>query len=459
MRPRTDPSGPVRGEPRVRETAPGSNGASPTTILLISDYAEDTRALVKIATELARHSSVRPIFLITTTGEPADRAADLVRKAGFEVFDVLPLEDAEAGLDVRSPFRRARLIREANAALSARIMKQTGARAILYTADTARGHFIRTANDLGIPSLFVQWTEIYNLELRRAWRQAEVRWSDSQFPAPARMRRRVRRTLNQLAGLHRPWNVAATRVAVAGPFYRDVCIEAGVEAERIEITGTLQCDEMHRYAGLSEAELSDVKESIGLGRLQPFLLYALEYTPRLYHLDPQSASEAEQRILAAMRTALPHFARVVKLHPRHGAEDAARVRAFDPEAIVVGGEVSIGGLVAAAAELVSTVSSSLMWAVGIDRPVISAYFWEGVDEFKRARELSGVEHADTVGDLVVALRKNVQDDEHMRIWRSRRAECRDRYLRVDGKGLTRIVDAFLALLPSAGAATADTRGR
>lgn len=430
---------------------------SASTVLLISDYAEDTRALAAIATELSRRSAVRPMFLITSKGGAAERAAEVARGAGMSVYDALPLEDSDAGDDVRSPFRRGRLIRAANTALAARILTGTGARAILYTADTARGHFIRTANELGIPSLFVQWTEMYNRELRRAWRRAEVRWLDRQYPPRVRFRRRVRRTLNALAGLSRPWNVHATRLAVAGPFYRDICVEAGVPAERIEVTGNLQCDEMHRYAGLSAAERNEIEKSIGLDGSRRLLLYALEYTPRLVHLDPQSALQAEHKILAAMRTALPDYARVVKLHPRHGPEDAARVRALDPDAIVIGGEVSIGGLVAAASAVVSTVSSSLMWAVGIDRPAISAYFWEGVDELKRARELSGVEQADTLEDLVVALRKNVQDDGHIRIWRSRRSECRARYLRVDGMGLTRIVEAFRGLLPDDTAIAAGPR--
>lgn len=425
----------------------GTSEMSASTVLLVSDYAEDTRALATIATELSRRSSVRPIFLITTRGGAAERAGKVARGAGFSVYDALPLEDSDAGRYVRNPFRSARLYRAANTTLAARILKGTGARAILYTADTARGYFIRTANELGIPSLFVQWTEMYNLELRRAWRRAEVRWLDRQRSRRERWRRRLRRTVNRWTGQSRPWTVWATRLAVAGPFYRDVCVEAGVPAERIEVTGNLQCDEMHRYGGLSTADLNEIKKSIGVEVSQRFLLYALEYTPRLFHLDPRSALQAEQQILAAMRMALPELARVVKLHPRHGSEDAARVRALDPDAIVVEGDVSIGRLVAAASVVVSTVSSSLMWAIGIDRPAISAYFWEGVDELKRARELSGVEQADTFEDLVVALRKNVQDEGHIRIWRSRRSECRARYLRVDGMGLTRIVEAFRGLLP------------
>lgn len=427
---------------------------SASTVLLISDYSEDTRALATIATELSRRCAVRPIFLIGATGSAAEQAAEVVRGAGFSVYAALPLEDSNAGRNVRSPFRRARLIRDANMTLARRILTETGARAILYTADTARGYFIRTANELGIPSLFVQWTEMYNLEFRRAWREAELRWSDRPYPLPVRFRRRVRRILNRLAGLSRPWHVPATRLAVAGPFYRDLCVEAGVPAERIEVTGSLQCDEMHRCGGSPTAELNEIKKSIGLDSSQRFLLYAPDYTPRLFHLDPQSALQAEQKILAAMQAALPEFARVVKLHPRHGREDAARVRALDRDAIVIGGEVSIGGLVAAASAVVSTVSSSLMWAVGIDRPAISAYFWEGVDEFKRARALSGVEPADSFEDLVAVLRKNVQDDSHIRLWRSRRSECRARYLLVDGMGLSRIVEAFRGLLPIDAAFTA-----
>jgi hypothetical protein len=421
----------------------------PSTVLVMSYYREDTRTLLRIAEELRRVTDMRPLFLIVSTGTLRDDAAALVRAAGFDLFEELPLEEITAGREGRNPFRSVRVIREANVALATRILERTGAQAILCTIDAARGHFVGTARAMGIPSLYVQWTEILSVDFHQAWWRAEERWFDRAHGPLMRLRRRLRRRINVVAGPGRRWPffIPATRLAVAGPFYRDMCIRAGVPAERIEVTGNAQGDAMHRCAGLTASEISDIKRSLGLPDSKEFLLYALDDTKRLVHLDQRSAAAAEETILAAMRAALPSHTRVVKLHPKQGEEDRARIRAIDEEAVVVGQDVEIGPLVAAASAVVSTASSALLWAVGIDRPAISAYFWRGAEEMRTVRNWSGVEQADSFDALVKSFENNFRDPEHIARWRTRRRECRDRFLRVDGGSVSRIVASLCSLLP------------
>ncbi len=423
------------------------------TVLMMSYYREDTRTLLCVAEELRRSKGLTPLFLIASTGALRDDAAAVVRAAGFAVFDELPHEDVAAGHEMRNPFRRARVVRDANIRLSHRILERTGAAAIVCTMDAARGHFVEASRGAGIPSLYVQWAEMDSPELLRVWWRAEARYSDLPHRPLMRLRRRLRRKVNEAAGFGQRWPffIPVSRLAVAGPFYRDICIRAGIPPERVEVTGNAQCDAMYHCAGLTAGEIAGIKRSMGVDESRKILLYALNDTKRLVHLDQGSAAEAEAITLAAMRAASPESVRVVKLHPKQDEEDRARIRALDPEAVVIGQEVEIGPLVAASAAVVATVSSGLLWAVGIDRPSISAYFWRGAAEMKATRWWTGVERADTFEALVASLRDNLQNPEHIANWSSRRRECRDRFLRLDGRSISRIVEILCSLLSVEGA--------
>jgi hypothetical protein len=107
--------------------------------------------------------------------------------------------------------------------------------------------------------------------------------------------------------------------------------------------------------------------------------------------------------------------------------------------------VPIGDLIAASSLVVSMTSSTLLWAIGIDRPAISAYFWEGVDEFRMTRHWPGVELVDTPEALALAVRRNLHDAEHIATWRARRTACREDFLRADGRSVERIADLYCSL--------------
>ena len=420
----------------------------------MSYYREDTRTLIAIAEELRRVMDVHPLFLLASTDTLRQEAAAVVRSAGFDLFEGLPDSDMAAGRGVRNPFREFAIVREANRGLARRILERTSPAAIVCTIDASRNYFIQTAGEMGIPSLYVQWAEIEGPEFHRAWWRAETRWTDRSHRPLKRLRRRVVRMVGKAAGFGQRWPffTPATRLAVAGPFYRDMCIRAGIPPERIVVTGNVQGDEMYRCARMTAAEIAAIKRSLGLAESTRFLLYALNDTARLVHLDPGSAEETERTILTAMRAAQPGFARVIKLHPKQGEEDAARIRAIDPEAVVVGEGWNVGELIAASSAVVATVSSVLLWAVGIDRPSISTYLWRAADEMRMARGWTGVEYADSFDALVTALRGNIEDSRHIAEWRARRREGRDRFLTLDGRGVTRIVEALRSLLPEGAAA-------
>lgn len=417
-------------------------------ILLVSYYQEDTRTLLRIVAEVRRTANVRPIALVTTRGPNRESAERVLREGHVDMYEELSEQDARVAGHRYNPFYYAYLVRRASVDVSRRILERLQPKAILCTSNFLGGHFLRTAAALGIPSLGVLWTHVGTPEYHRLWSKVEARALDARERPLVRIRRKVARALYEMAGLRQEWaaRIPVTCLALPGRFYHDLCLRAGVPGERLTVTGNIQCDEMYRCAQLDAEALADVRRSIGIAGEAPFLLYAADHVARLRHLTPQSALNATATILRAMQTAFPDLPRVVKLHPRTSDDGFACIRSVDPHAIVLRDERGIGDLIAAAAAVVSTTSSSLLWAVGIDRPAISAYFWEGVDEQRAVRISQGVEHADTFDALVAALRNNLERSEHRALWQARRSQARDTFLRVDGKGAERIATKFVSFL-------------
>jgi hypothetical protein len=73
---------------------------------------------------------------------------------------------------------------------------------------------------------------------------------------------------------------------------------------------------------------------------------------------------------------------------------------------------------------------------------------------RMAREWSGVERADSFDALVKALKDNLEDRRHIAEWRARRRECRESLMRIDGRGVSRIVETVRELIAQDGAPAA-----
>jgi hypothetical protein len=430
----------------------GCNARRQPTALFVGYYIEDTRSLCRVAAALARSAGIRPVFWIYTSGEMRRAAEAAVAAQGFELFSISPFEQRGIEQTFFNPIRVVRAKQETNRAVALGVLHGARPDVIVCTGDPVEYTFLKTANQLGIPSLYLQWTEAFSPDWHRAWYRAQAKAKAASLPPLRRVRRTAARNLYRLLGEGTRWPVPskqATRLAVPGEFYRDMYIQARVAADKIRVTGNPQCDEMFRCARLEASELARGREGLGVPPGSPIALYALDDFERSTHLDRDNAEEADATILRSIRTALPDHVRVVKLHPKQGPRHRERIRDIDSGAIVVGSEVEVGTLVAAAAVVVCVMSSVLLWAVGIDRPAISAFLWKGADEFRMVRHYSGVEQADSYDALVEALRRQTSDAEHISMWQEKRRLCRNRFLRVDGKSVDRIVAEVSGLVREA----------
>ena len=364
---------------RAMRRAAGRNtgGFGDNTVLFVGSYIEDNRSLCRVAEGLARQGCFRPVFWVYSSGERKRLAEAEVAARGFPLLEVASSAYASTERLMYNPIRMVRELREANRALSLDVLGRVQPVAIVAAGNR---RFLTTANEQGVPSLYMQWTEVFDPDWHRVWCRAMERAKDDKLSPLRRVRRKISRRMFRLLGEGTDWVVpgeSATRLAVPGEFYRDMYLQAGVAPHKISVTGNPQCDAMHRCSLLTPDQLASFRRRIGLSPEKPYLLFALDDFERSTHLDRRMAEEADATILRAMREALPEYSRVVKLHPKQTSEHAARIRLVDPKVTIVGSELEIGALIAAAAVVVCITSSSLLWAMGIDRPAISAFLWRG----------------------------------------------------------------------------------
>ena len=400
-------------------------------VLGIGSYSQDTAALITLARRCQDSLGWHAKIMVIEDGHLGRSAADMVNDAGIELVPY----PGDLAIKERNPFKRSRLLNQAGRHHSERILQATQPDVVLTTTDLLNHSFFPTATELGIPSVFMQWTEIMSLDAHRAWWRAETRHYDRTRPFGTRYRRRLGRTMERLAGFRNSWLMATetTVTAVQSPFYKQTAIEGGVPENKIVVTGNPQCDEIYAASQLTPSRLSDVGERIGLKPNQRYILHTREHLARVRHLDESEGRRAQKEMIDSVREAAPGFAIVVKLHPKEGAEEANAIRAMANDVVVVNAEVALGPLIAGCDILVSTTSSTLLWALGIDRPAISAYLWRGVDDLRLRRHWTGVEKVDSGAGLARSLRNYLTDPAHAAEWRKRRETGRRELLLLDGK--------------------------
>jgi len=420
-------------------------------LLVVSYYAESLKYALQVARLAEDELGLESKFLITGPRDLAVEAAELI--SGKTVWLLQEYESSLRPVQTRNPVLSALRTYANYVSLASHFLRESDAAAILCTEDALGGVLLRVAKRRGIPSVYFQWTEIHSREVHEQWRKAERAAVQSQLPWWRRAARRGARSAwgaiwKLLTGRRPGWpfDVQATQIAVMGKFYRDMCIRGGVDPTRIVVTGNPQCDEMVRCRRLPSTEISRIRRKITGSPNTPYVLYAREHVARIRHLSTASAERAERMTLNALREAAPSLPIVVRLHPKEGTAEAERIRKIDPQAILTKKEVSVGEAIAASCLVVSTVSSSLLWAVGIDRPAISAFFWEAVDDFRLRRHWDGVVKVDDCEQLRRVVFRFLNDSDFQREWHERRTNCAKKFLVLDGRSTERIVDSLRKLI-------------
>jgi hypothetical protein len=256
------------------------------------------------------------------------------------------------------------------------------------------------------------------------------------------VRAEVEHRLDVLYGLgpHIAWDLRRAVIAVQGHGLRRQLVTEGVPAENIVVTGNPVLDDLHRLRSAPEVARRRITSQLGLSADDRIVTLMRTHEERLLSLDRPSREQAQVDVVQALRRAAPDARVVVKIHPREGEAEKAFVRSIDPDLVVVGEEVATNELLTASDVVVSTTSFTLVHSVVLDRPTVSAWFWPGLEYFRRITDWPAVERVDSPDALTEAVRRHLDDPAHRAAWKAKRDAFVEEQFLVDGQGTTRVVD-------------------
>lgn len=411
------------------------------TLLCIGHIKNDIAPLIPIAQEARTKLRQKPVFLVTAPEPYRNEARAFVQSSGFEVVSH-PYESRE-GENSPNVYLRYRLLRRANLRLAHQILEDVQPAVILANTDACDRYFLDSATRAGYPTVYLQVAAWSDVRHSRAFKRIGTRAQLQPLPRRARLKHYLKEYIAGIAGYpgSTAWMPNVTQIAVQGPFNRDLLIKGGVPPERIALTGNPPQDEAYRIRFGEQSYRNAIYDQLGLPDGSPFFLNCRELEKRLYYLAREERGETQRKIIRALRAVSQDIPVVIRLHPREGEAEAAEIKAIDHNVIVVR-DIPLMELLATSTAVISTQSTTLIWAAALDKPTISAFFW--TDPFMKAMvaRWNGVEMVTTEHALSNALNRYLSNAEHVETWRMRRARFVREHLMFDGRCTERLVQVI-----------------
>ena len=419
-------------------------------VLYVGSHPNDIEALTAIARQAQDQLGLDALF---SSVAPPDVASDVHRDLAVQGFPTVDrsVVVAQPNND-RNPSRRARRWRDANLAIVERVVSEMQPAAVLGTVNPAPYLLFDGVAARGVPAVLLQLWFWGDRSFRRAWRADDHRARDAGASRRQRLRRRLERGAEALHGLrqHFEWDVRHATVAVQGPAMRRQLVDDGVPAERVVVTGNPVLDDLHRMRNGSNAARERVRTQLAIPGDRHLITHFRSHEDRFPKIDRRTREEAQATVIRSLRAAAPDATVVVKLHPKESDGERALIRSIDADVVIAGTDVDANELIAASALVVGTFSTTLLQAVALDRPAVSALLWPDLDYWCRATDWSGVDRAASGPALTEAVRRQLGEPANQAQWAARRAAFRDDQFVLDGHGTQRVVDLLERLLQAQG---------
>ncbi len=325
--------------------------------------------------------------------------------------------------------------------------QRPGALVVIQDTLLLERFLVRQANQLGIPTLVVQWAFSYPQAMYDRIRTF-------QFGTTADRERRAlpRRLLGpvtqgayqaalRLLGLKFDLVSSygggeARQFAVMGEAFREQFVRQGVLNKEIVTTGHPTHDAVFRQAqAIDAARRAEIRARYGFNADRTVVLYATQ--PVLWRkVISRETLEQNVRAMAEAVQRDPSRQLVLKLHPREDPADYAFCAQFDPPVTVIP-TAEMPELIAACDIFVSSSSSTVLLAMMLDRPIITVNF-DAVPHFDQYESIGGTVHVRTHAAFANALDRILGDSETRATLASQRRSVIDRYTRFDGHATDRI---------------------
>lgn len=230
--------------------------------------------------------------------------------------------------------------------------------------------------------------------------------------------------------------------AVMGPYYRELFCSQGVSEKKLVVTGHPEFDRLHELSlGIKGPTIKQtILEDFGLDNAKPVWILAREAIVYFKLVSQEKDKEDICTVLDILSEYHPQVQIVLKLHPRDSEEYYDFVKNTFPHVILIH-ECDLYSLIAACDLYISQISNTMMWAVALDKPVIS-YDFNNQPYWHYFRDKEGIIKADSPQEL--AEKVKVTEEKGLRPEDYQMCQiAREKYMTFDGKARQRIAELIM----------------
>jgi len=404
------------------------------SVILVPHYQGPFKILLELGQYLRSREIAEPVFVLYFDGH--EEIAARLEEEGIKYFihrhwrfESIPLLGQAASL-----YRDMRFSRD--------LLGRLGAvQALVCSVETHHLEYllIPILNKRGVNTIVLQWAQTAGREYFRSVRGKDARRGIAHLLRTA-IRKSSEKLLEKMMGLrfaasygHGP----AKHFAVMGQYSRELFLGEDVPEEKLVITGHPEMDYLYELSLEARGEdfRSGACKSLGLDDNRPIWILAREAVAHFGLVEPAKDREDLWAVLELLIRKGKEAQVILKLHPRDTVKYYEWVREQFPEVRVVK-DCDFYRLVAVCDLFVSQISSTMMWALALDKPVIS-YDFNNQPYWHYYRDRPGILKADSPSLLEQRLEEITESGFADR----QRRDCalaRDRYMTFDGRAKERI---------------------
>ncbi len=427
----------------------------PRALFVAREPDETLRTYLPVLSELTAAGRVEPYLLFHHT--PGDWARAELRQLAvpWEQVQNPALEPpggmlgrAAGATRLATPLGEIGQLRRART-LAAALLDRLRPQVLIVIQDTLllERFLVRAANQSGIATLVVQWAFTYPQEYYDRF-QEQKRAARRRSGARALVARVTSAAYQAALGaLGLRFVLANTYgggeaeyLAVMGSGFKEQFLAQGARKREVIVSGHPSHDAVfERVRDWTETERIRVLESLGFTAQQRLVTYATQPTLWRGVLDFAELRSMVETVVSAVQAQDERFALVVKLHPRESLDDYAFLEGRQGVRVIRDADVQ--RLIAASDVFVSSSSSTLLFAMMFDKPIVTINF-HAVPHFEYFAGLGGTLHVRQAERFESALRAALSDQATRAELRAGQRQVLARYSRFDG-GATRRLQTLI----------------
>ncbi len=293
---------------------------------------------------------------------------------------------------------------------------------------------ISVANKRNINTIVVQWAQSVPKEYYQALR------SNSKNRLFIYLAKLAKRLIEKAFGLKYAefyGDGNAKYFAVMGGYYYDMFSKQGISKNKLVVTGHPEYDRLYELS--QKVKNSEVKQSIindfGLDEKKPLWVLAREAVVYFKLISEQKDKQDLCSILEILSDYHPQVQLVLKMHPRDDEQYYQFVREKFPHIVMIY-DCDLYKLIAACDLYISQISNTMMWAVALDKAVIS-YDFNNQPYWQYFRDKEAFIKVDTVEQFKIAI-KAINDSSFSGSNFLKYKITKKKYMCFDGKACQRI---------------------